>query len=195
MEKDKTKSVTSRKMTFEEFYKKYYFRLVEYCTYLAYVSSDMSEDIAEEAFLELWRHWDQLESHAEFVLLTWTKKAVVLLCKAQCRKKANEPIYVEFDERIDEEILRDSQNLESLMENQIIENDAYLQYLSEINKRLTSNEQQLFQCLVVREMSVKKAAKYLSKSEISVKVGATRLRAKLRNKILPEILPEFYSTK
>ena len=191
MKKINSKSAASRELTFEEFYEKYYLKLVDYCSFLSSLPNSSAEDISEDVFVELWKHWNNLESHAEFVLLSWTKKAAFLLSKAQRRKSANEPVCVEYNEQIVEEHLRGAKEAVSSMEEQITENAAYLHYLSRIEKRLSLKENLLFDCLVVKGMTVKETAILLSVSEATVKVSFTRLRAKLRNKILPDILPSY----
>lgn len=194
MEKRHNKTRISSEMTFENFFEKYYFDFfVNYCKFSLHV--DNYEDVAEEAFVELWRHWDELDSHAEFVLFTWTKKAAELLSMSHHRKHAKEPIFVEFNECIDDIPLRMSTDLRYSMEESFVEKETYKYYLAEINKRLSPKEQQLFSCIIINEMSIRETAHILSKSEKAVSVAITRLRVKLRSKILPEIFPKSSSAK
>lgn len=194
MEKGHNKKRISPEMTFEKFFEKYYFDFfVNYCKVSLHV--DNYEDVAEEAFVELWKHWDELDSHAEFVLFTWTKKAAELLSKSHRRKQAKEPIFVEFNECIDDILLRMTTSIRNSMEDSIVENEIHQYYLAEINKRLSPKEQQLFSCIIINKMSIRETAHILSKTEKAVSVAITRLRVKLRNKILPEIIPKIPSAK
>ncbi len=185
MKKERSKTKNSSEMSFEQFFEKYYFHFfVNYCKVHLHV--DHSEDVAEEAFIELWKHWDKLDSHAEFVLFTWVKKAVTLISKSYRRKQAKEPNFTEFNECVDD---RFSQiNFAPSMEECIVEEETYQNYLNEINKQLSPNDQQLFHCMVIKKMSIKETATHLSKSEKAVSVAITRLRVRLRRQILPEVL-------
>ncbi len=147
---------------------------------------DHSEDVAEEAFIELWKHWNKLDSHAEFVLFTWVKNAVTLISKSYRRQQAKEPNITEYNESIDDYFSK--KNPAPSMEESIVEEETYQYYLDEINKQLSSNDQQLFHCVIIKKMSIKETADYLAKSEKAVSVVISRLRVKLRRQILPEIL-------
>lgn len=175
-------------MTYEQFFEKYYHRLVDYCN--IYSPSEDSEDVVMNAFATLWKHWDKLESHAEPVLFVWTKRAIALISKAHYRKRAKEPTFVEFSEQIDESHLQAMPDTTPSMEESVVENETYQQYLAEINKRLSPKERQLFDCIIIKEMSIKETANHLAKTEKAVSVGITRLREKLRCRILPEVLPK-----
>lgn len=175
-------------MTYEQFFSKYYHRFVDYCN--IYSPSEDSEDVIMDAFATLWKHWDELESHAEPVLFVWTKKAIALITKAHYRKRSKAPAFVEFSEQIDENYPQAMPDTAPSMEESIVENETYQQYLSEINKRLSPKERQLFDCIIIKEMSIRETANHLSKTEQAVSVGIVRLREKLRCKILPEILPK-----
>ena len=180
-------TVPTPDMTFEQFFDQYYFRFVDY--WKVRTPGDDAEELVQEAFVSLWEHWDRLESHAEFVLFSWTKKALALLSKANFRKRAKEGAPLEFDERIDEAYPQVMREAEPSVEESVVENEAYRQYLAEINKRLSQSDRRLFACMI-RSMSLKETAKALSKSEKAISVGISRLREKLRRKILPEILPK-----
>lgn len=182
------KSPAASEIAYEPFFEKYYFRYVNYCN--ARSSGEDAEDIVMEAFAELWKHWDELDSHAEFVLCSWIKKAIALISKAHYRKRAKDPAFVELDGPTDEGHPRELQDPAPSVEDRVVENETYRQYLAEINKRLSPTDRDLFDCIVLREMSIRETAKVLSKSEKAVSVGVTRLRAKLRDRILPEILPK-----
>lgn len=188
MEKNHNITKCSIEMTFEQFFEKYYFSFfVNYCKVHLHV--DNYEDLAEEAFIELWKHWDKLDSHAEFVLFVWVKNAVMLMSKSYHRKQAKEPKFIEFNEYVDDLFPHLNLDLNPSMEERFAEDETYQYYLTEINKQLSPNDQQLFRCMIVNKMSIRETAAHLSKSEKAVSVAITRLRVRLRRTILPEILP------
>lgn len=180
------KSHDTPKISYEQFFEKYYHRFADYCTVRS--PGEDAEDIVMDAFTALWRHWDELDSHAEAVLCSWIKKAIALLSKAHYRKRATEPAFVELDKPVDEGYPLELQDTSPPVEDRVVENETYKQYLAEINKRLSPADRELFDCMVMREMSIRETAKALSKSEKAISVGMTRLRTKLRDRILPEIL-------
>lgn len=175
-------------MTFEQFFDQYYKRFVEYCR--AVSPGEDPDDLVEEAFVALWKHWAQLDSHAEFVLFTWTKKAIAFGTKAAYRKRAKGPALVSLEEKIDGGDSLAMQDAAPSVEDSVVENETYRQYLAEINKRLSPTDQRLFECVILNELSIKETAQALSKSEKAVSVAVTRLRARLRDKILPDVLPK-----
>lgn len=176
----------SAEMVFEQFFDRYYKRFVEYCR--AVSPGEDPDDLVEEAFVALWKHWEQLESHAEFVLFTWTKKAIAFGAKAAYRRRAKAPISLDGqqEEGTPGEIRDPSPSVEDF----VVEEEAYRQYLAEIYKRLSPTDCRLFELVMLEKRSIKEAACALSKSEKAVSVGVTRLRARLRDKILPEVLPK-----
>lgn len=193
MEKENKKLPVSLEMTYEQFYEKYFFRFVDYCK--IHKLTNEPEDIVEDAFAALWEHWDRLESHAEFVLFDWVKKAIALITKAYYRKRAKNPIFVEFNEQIEEGYPQIAKDLEPSLEDDIVENETYQYYLDEIKKHLSTKECQLFDCIILKKMSIRDTAACLSKSEKAVSVSITRLRKKLRSRILPEVIPYTFLTK
>ena len=176
-------------MTFEQFFDQYYKRLAAYCR--AVSPGEDPDDLVEEAFIALWKHWGQLESHAEFVLFTWTKKAIAFGAKAAYRKRAKGPALVSLEEQIDEGRPIVMEDAAPSVEDSVVEDETYRQYLAEINKRLSPTDQRLFECVILSELSIKETAQALSKSEKAVSVAVTRLRARLRDKVLPEVLPRY----
>lgn len=193
MEKENKKLPVSLEMTYEQFYEKYFYFFVDYCK--AHSFTDEPEDIVEDAFAELWEHWDSLNSHAEFVLFKWVKEAIALIVKAYYRKRAKYPVFVESNEQIDKNYPQTANDFELSLEDDIIEKETYQYYLNEVRKRLSPKDCQLFDCIMIKKMSIKETAARLSKSEKAVSVGATRLRAKLRSRILPEIIPQEFMAK
>lgn len=179
--KVKNENMHPPEMTFEQFFDRYYHRLAAYCRTIS--PGEDPDDIVEEAFIALWKHWEQLDSHAEFVLFTWAKKAVALGAKAACRKQAKQPASVPLDEQPIEDPAPS-------VEETVVEDEIYRQYLAEINKRLSPTDRQLFECVMLNKLSVQETARALSKSEKAVTVAVSRLRARLRDKILPEVLPK-----
>lgn len=192
MDKENKKLPVSLEMTYEQFYKKYFHRFVDYCKVRAFTNEP--EDIVEDAFAALWEHWDRLDSHAEFVLFDWVKKAIALIVKAYYRKRANTPVFAEFNEQIDEDYPQIAKGFTLSLEDEIVENETFQYYLDEIKKRLSPKDCELFDCIIIKKMSIKETAARLSKSEKAISVGISRLRKKLRSRILPEVIPNAFLT-
>lgn len=193
MRKDKKISHASPDMTFEQFFKKYYYWFLDYCLVRSLVGEP--EDIVADAFVALWEHWEELNSHEEFVLIAWVKKAVSFVSMSNYQKRAKRPATVEFDENLDEYYPRATKDLQLSMEDRVVEEDAYQRYLADIRQRLSSKEWQLFDYMILQKLSIRETASKLGKSEKAVSVDITRLRAKLRKQILPKIFPDFSPTE
>lgn len=60
--------------TFDNAYKMFYPKILQYCYYKANHNMSIAEDIAQETFLALYLSWDKLYSHSEALLFSWLQK-------------------------------------------------------------------------------------------------------------------------
>ena len=177
---------TKIEVSFEDFYKKYFSRLVGYCHAASRLDQADSEDLVQNAFLELYRHWDRLSTHTEPGLLGWMRKAIQLQTKTYFRKKSKEPVTLELYDWLDLESLETAESYR--MEDFIAENDQYRQYIDRIPAYLSEKQRKIFECVVIRQTDLKTAAKELNMKENSLKIALKRLKFKIRTEILPLIL-------
>ena len=82
-------------------------------------------------------------------------------------------------EQLIEEAERDPERRASA-EDHVIERETYATYLQQIRERLNANERNLFDCVIVGELTVRQTADRLHMKENTVKVSLCRL---------PELLP------
>ncbi len=173
-------------ISFEAFYRKYFSRMVSYAHYMFGLPPSDAEDIAENAFIELLNRWSSLQTHTETGLLIWIRKTVKYMSYTLNRKKNKEPLILSLEEWITLEETSDPCSFS--LEDHFLNNEMFTQYLDEIRKYLNSKQLQLFEYAVVMQYDVPTTAKLLGLSNNTVKVSLKRLRAKLKNEILPEIL-------
>lgn len=178
---------SSEELTFDDFYHRFFAHFVRYCRASFRVSAADAEEIVEDAFVALWKHWGELETHTEIGLHVWISRSIRLLASAFFRKKSHEPELMDFD-RLVEEAEKDPERRASA-EDQVVEQETYATYLKEIRARLSATERNLFDCAIVGQLTVRQTADRLQMKENTVKVSLCRLRKKLRERILPELLP------
>ena len=186
-EKTEKPAEQAEELSFDDFYRRSFQNLLRYCRASARLSAADAEEIVEDAFVALWKHWGELETHTEIGLHVWTTRSIRLLTAAFFRKKAREPEPMDFEQLI-EEAERDPERRASA-EDHVIERETYATYLQQIRERLNANERNLFDCVIVGELTVRQTADRLHMKENTVKVSLCRLRKKLRERILPELLP------
>lgn len=184
---DKGEKNSSEELSFDDFYRKFFAHFVRYCRAAFRVSPADAEEIVEDAFVALWKHWGDLQTHTEVGLHVWLTRSIRLLATAFFRKKAREPEAMEFD-RLVEEAEKDPERRASA-EDHVVEQETYAAYLKEIRARLNNTERNLFDCVIIGDLTVRQTADRLQMKENTVKVSLCRLRKKLRERILPELLP------
>ena len=179
---------TNMEVSFEEFYRKHFSQMVGYCHVAANLDQADSEDIVQNAFVELYKHWNQLKTHTEPGLLVWIRNAVQLQTKAFFHKQSKAPITIELYDWID---LESSESTESYrMEDLIAENDLYRTYMDQIPSYLSEKQRRIFECVMINQTDMKTAAKILNVKENTLKTSLRRLKHKIRTEILPLILKQ-----
>lgn len=177
----------TEELTFDEFYRQFFAHFIHYCRAAFRVSPVDAEEIVEDAFVELWKHWSSLETHTEIGLQVWLTRSIRLLATAFFRKKSREPEAMDFEQLV-EEAEKDPER-RTTAEDSVIERETYATYLKEIRARLNATERNLFDCVIVGQLTVRQTADRLHMKENTVKVSLCRLRKKLRERILPDLLP------
>ena len=174
--------------SFEAFYRQYYDRMVSYCYHTFQISQPDSEDIANEAFTQLWQRWRDFDNHSLPVLIAWTRKTIQYMAYSFHRKEASTPTIVELGQWIASEELQGEDTVSYQMDEPLVNEETYQAYLCRIRSKLSSKQVRLFECIIVNQNDVPTAAKLLGMKENTVKVGLKRLRSKLKKEILPDVL-------
>lgn len=175
-------------LSFEAFYRQYYDRMVSYCYHTYHIPDADAEDITGDAFAQLWQQWDILDRHSLPVLIAWMRKTIRYMAYSFNRKRSKEPITVELGDWITSEEAQADVSTLSVWEEPSDPDETYEKYISTIRTKLSSKQRLLFDYIMVEHRDVKTTAQILHMNENTVKVGLKRLRAKLRNEILPTIL-------
>ena len=162
-------------MTYDDAFRKYYSVIVKYCA--SRVDWSSAEDVASDAFLILYRKWDELRSHENKVLLVWLYRTADNLIKEMWRARKIEIVSMS-DETVTRQVEQKLQEAEEI--------DAYEEiirserYVLDIKKELKDGEWQLFEYIVVKKYSYRKVAEILNLSVAAVKMRWYRLQAKMR---------------
>lgn len=162
-------------MTYDDAFREYYSVIVKYCA--RRVDWFSAEDIASNAFLILYRKWDELKSHENKVLLTWLYRTAGNLIKETWRANKAEIVSMsdETIARLVEQKLQEAEEIDAYEE--IIRSE---QYVLDIKKELKDEEWQLFEYIVLKKYSYRKVAEMLNLSEAAVKMRWYRLQTKVR---------------
>ncbi len=155
-------------LVFEDFYKLYYNRLLNYCTISFGINESDAEDIVQNAFLELHKEWVTFETHTEPGLFVWMRKTIKYMAYTYNRKKAKDPVVMEIGEWIskdDEQVISSSNDTHDLL---IDDEELYMSYIDAIRQRLSPSQKAIYECIIVNKNGiVKKCAVGKSpKSEI-----------------------------
>lgn len=138
--------------------------MVRYC--VGRIGNNDAEDIVIEAFFLLGQKWDLFDNHNEKVITAWLYKTLDNKCKEYYRLKKRRSAII----KIEKTIVAD--DLFYASEEKLV----YSSYISEIRKRLTPAERDLFDCIVVDEMSFKSAAEFLKITDVATRVRWLRTK-------------------
>lgn len=155
-------------MSFEEIYRHDYSLMLRYCTHK--IGNNDAEDIVSEAFILLYQKWDGIDSHEEGILRSWLFRAINFKCLEYSRKKQKRELLLDLDS-----VLQDREYIDSEHEYR-----EYLRYLSDILTILTPLEEKVFECIVIKEMTIKETSVHLNKTQVNVRVTWLRIRKRLR---------------
>ena len=174
-------------LLFEDFYRLYYSRLLNYCIISFGIDESDAEDIVQNAFLSLYQSWDAFDTHTEPGLFVWMRKTIKYMAYTYNRKKAKNPVVIGIGEWISHE---DEQNISStndIPDQFIDDEEIYLAYIDAVRQRLSPSQRAIYECIIVNKNDVATAAKILHMNENTVKVALKRLRKRIKDKILPDI--------
>ena len=174
-------------LVFEDFYKLYYNKLLNYCTISFGIDESDAEDIVQNAFLALYQSWDSFDTHTEPGLFVWIRKTIKYMAYTYNRKKAKDPVVMEVGEWISHEDEQDIPNHDDTHDPFIDDEEVYLAYIDAVRQRLSPSQKAIYDCIIVNNNDVATAAKILHMNENTVKVALKRLRKRIKDKILPDI--------
>ena len=177
----------NQKITFDEFYKRYYSDMMSYCCSQYKIDHHSAEEIVDDSFLLLCKQWDDFETHTEMGLLAWTRRTLRNLSNSFLRKK--KPVIISLEHWVDLDDLQYDSTVEYIIQKEGDEK-LYNEYLDAIKTRLTKKEWRLFECVIISRNSIKNTAEILQMNENTVKTSLKRLRTKLRVNVLPKILKQ-----
>lgn len=183
-------------LSFPMFYKREYAQMLLYCLLLLRKYSEKkhepdradAEDIVADAFTVLLSVWDTFFPHTEPVLTAWIQKTVKNKVYTFLKNRAKSPPTVELQEWLEKEEERPEDGADEPPPDPEKDELLYIKYLAAVRERLNKKQQRLFDCVIVRKKTAAEAARLLSMKENTVQVSLYRMRKKIREKILPEIL-------
>ena len=156
-------------ITFEELYKQYFSVICKYAKYKLKNRDENVEDVANEAFLILWKRWDQFDPKCDRNLKTFLYRAARNITYNRNRKEQRLPT-VPFDDSIAHEGNENG-----------IAKFTFEEHLKHIRKNLTEEEYFLFEQKVVYNEDTKNIASQLGISTNTLKMRWYRLHMKLKN--------------
>ena len=158
----------TNEITFEELYRKYYPDLLLYvCSKLNH-PKEVAEDIASEAFALLFEKWEIFDPKSYPALITWLRKTARFL-SYNFNRKAQQLPTIPLNNMIENENIADP-----------LADYLYREDIRHIRKKLTEEEYQLFENIVIYNRSIKQIAPTLNISPGTLKVRWFRLKNKIR---------------
>jgi len=167
-------------ITFDDFFIRFYSQMIGYCKITFRINASDAEEIVTHAFETLWEHWETLDSHTTVGLQIWLKRALGYLSKNYFRNLSQEPNTIELVEWLmTGELGTKIENCYQI-EQDVAEKDAYESLLKQIRALLNDQQWALFECVFVKQNSLKTAARLLDMKENTAKVALNRIKAKLK---------------
>ncbi len=155
----------------ESIYRKYYRRIYDYCLYRIKHEYD-AEDMTSEVFCLLYDKWEQYEAHDEAAILSFLYRAANLKIRERGRQTDRPYGGAEID--------IDTLSEELPIDYAIVENDRYERYISDILRKLTGQDRELFTYIVIDQLRYTEIADKLHVSENTVKLRWYRLRRRMK---------------
>ncbi len=155
----------------ELIYRKYYSRIYDYCLYRIRHQQD-AEDMSSDIFCLLYDKWEHYETHDETAVLAFLYRSANY--KIVERGKGTIILYG------NEEIDIDSLSGDVPIDYEIVENDKYERYISEILRNLAGKERELFTYIVIDKLPYADIGNRFGVSENSVKLRWYRLRRRMK---------------
>ncbi len=159
------------KLEFERFFHGAYAVMVAYCKARGLSDAD-ADEIADEAFVRMWRAWDKCAGFDDARRKKWLYNAINYIIRE--REKSGGPPPQNIDDYI--ETLGDETGGELA---QLFEKYDYDVYVERAKKILSPAERELFVRVVSDGMSYREAADSIGKSVDNVYVMMTNIRAKI----------------
>lgn len=159
-------------ITFDEAFYQNYSLMLKYCN--RRLNPNISEDIVSEAFVLLYTKWDTLVSHQEKLITAWIYKVLRLKCMEYRREIYSRKNTIDLNYVLDGSVYLD--NISPFFEEY-----NYLYYINAIQKKLSEIERTVFDCIIVKEMSVADTAKHLNISQNNVRVRLSRTKTHIRS--------------
>ena len=164
-------------MTFDEIYLKHFSTIVAYCYTRNGLDRYLAEEATSKAFDVLYRKWDTLQSHDEIPLKAYLFRTVEYTMKEVAREQP--PAFEPLDKEWYREYMEEQQREGGVFYDTLLEVQKFLDYASEIEKKLRSKSKVLFRYVVVDQLSVEEIAKKMNLTENAVRIRWCRLRQKL----------------
>lgn len=161
-------STPTNEITFKSLYKQHFSTVCKYAKHKLKNHDDNVEDIANEAFLILWKRWDKFEPKTYPTLMSFLFTVATYTTYNNNRKAQKLPT-VPFDDAIGHEE----------KENEIAK-FTFKEHLNHIKAELSEEEYCLFEQKILYCEENSKIAELLGISENTLKVRWHRLRIKIR---------------
>lgn len=159
---------STNEITFEELYKKYAPDLILYVRYTLNQPDEIAKDLTSEAFTILFEKWETFDPKQYPVLISWLRKTVRFLSYNLNRKAQRLPT-------ISMDLVINGENLSDPFGDYVYQEDIQL-----IKNKLTEQEYQLFENIVIYNRTIKQISKIMDMNTNTLTVRWFRLKNKIR---------------
>ncbi len=157
----------SKEKIFDELFHDYYQSMFKYCLTIV-LNERIADEIVHEAYVRLWSIWDERVSYPQKLNKGWLIRAVEYIIKETNRQRTADDIN-EIAELVghDNEMTAKNEQLQ------------YEYYIKKIREYLKPRDRQLFDYLVMEELTYSEIADRLKIKEVSVRSRIVRMRKRL----------------
>ncbi len=154
----------------EEAFRQNYDNMVIYCA--RFIGTNDAEDVVNETFLLLQEKWEGFDHHSPQIISWWLFRALKNKCLEYANKKRRrkEISDTDFLNHLDADDFLDSDE----------ENIKYIEYLRQIQQRLSDKERSVFDCLIEHRLSIRETAELLHITPNNVYVRWSRTKQHIR---------------
>ena len=158
-----------KEIDFSAFFKEYYPPLRAFCIARFSLDSYDADDLASQAFGDLWEQWDNFKKSPPPSIYSWLCLRARSLFIDEYRKRKRAPDEVEYNEE-----LHGIPDIDGAAED-----ESYRVYIAEIRSRLGERETEIFTAMVEKSLGIDKTAEALGMTRSGTLTAWYRLRTKL----------------
>lgn len=165
---------------FEEYFRMTYDRMLGFCKFRRGRVSD-AEEIVTEAYARMWRAWERCSAFDPARRNKWMFNTIDYIIREESKKRRPKTVSIDADPDGDGDTFPATASDEMADGvTRAFEDMKYELYVGRIESLLSKRERELFDCVIVRQLTYGEASAELGRSLTVIYAQMARIRAKIR---------------